>query len=146
MARKILCSRCHKIHEYGKCPVQKTRHKSPTQQSAFRSSYAWTKTSKRIRERDNYLCQACLHNLTGDGVAYTTDGLEVHHIESLEKDFEKRLDDDNLITLCKFHHELFEDAANQKQGGIDAKKMNEINQKLKDIARNNGKIIPPGSI
>ncbi len=34
---------------------------------------------------------------------------EVHHIVSLEQDFDKRLDDDtHLITLCAYHHHLAE--------------------------------------
>ena len=33
---------------------------------------------------------------------------EVHHAISLEEDFDKRLDNDNLITLCEEHHEQAE--------------------------------------
>lgn len=64
--------------------------------------------SVRIRERDNYLCQCCLHGLDGQGKRITTEGLEVHHIESLSEDWNERLADDNLITLCKDCHELAE--------------------------------------
>ncbi len=32
----------------------------------------------------------------------------MHHIIPLSADYEKRLDDDNLITLCRFHHEQAE--------------------------------------
>jgi predicted restriction endonuclease len=34
--------------------------------------------------------------------------LEVHHAVPLETDYDKRLDDDNLITLCERHHEMAE--------------------------------------
>ena len=39
---------------------------------------------------------------------YTYKELEVHHIIPLEEDYNKRLDSDNLITLCRYHHELAE--------------------------------------
>ncbi len=34
--------------------------------------------------------------------------LSVHHIVPLAEDFNRRLDDGNLITLCGFHHEQAE--------------------------------------
>jgi len=42
-----------------------------------------------------------------EGVA-CWDGLEVHHIVPLAEDFDRRLDDDNLITLCQAHHKAAE--------------------------------------
>lgn len=36
----------------------------------------------------------------------TTEELETHHIVPIEQDYELRLDDDNLITLCASHHKL----------------------------------------
>lgn len=32
--------------------------------------------------------------------------LEVHHIVPLHEDFDRRLDDDNLISLCQYHHDM----------------------------------------
>ena len=78
------------------------------------------------------MCQACLRGLDGEGERCTYDGLEVHHIESLEKDFEKRTDDYNLITLCGNCHEKAE------AGILSARK-------LQEIAIANSKNIPPGS-
>ena len=34
--------------------------------------------------------------------------LEVHHIVPIEEDYTKRLDSSNLITLCRYHHEMAE--------------------------------------
>lgn len=31
--------------------------------------------------------------------------ISVHHIEPLSQAWDKRMDDDNLITLCGYHHE-----------------------------------------
>ena len=106
--RLISCSRCGKVHRYGECLLPPTWTKKSTEQSSFRSSYRWTQKSTQIRERDHYLCQACLHNLDGKGVRYTTDSLEVHHIVPISADYSKRLDDLNLITLCHEHHEQAE--------------------------------------
>jgi predicted HNH restriction endonuclease len=79
-----------------------------TEQQKFRSTNKWTIKAKQIKERDHWLCQACLHDVDGNGVRYTRDDLEVHHIESLTACYDKRLDDDNLITLCRAHHEQAE--------------------------------------
>ena len=40
--------------------------------------------------------------------AVTNRELSVHHIIGLRSDYDKRLDDDNLITLCRLHHEQAE--------------------------------------
>ena len=50
----------------------------------------------------------------------------MHHIDPLEENFEARDDENNLITLCKLHHEEAE------AGGIDT-------TKLKRIARTNSR-------
>ena len=34
--------------------------------------------------------------------------VEVHHITPLNEDYDLRLDNDNLICLCRYHHELAE--------------------------------------
>ena len=39
---------------------------------------------------------------------YTYDNLQVHHIIPIAKDYNKKLDSDNLITLCRMHHEQAE--------------------------------------
>lgn len=121
MARMISCPGCGRIHPYGQCPrggetrkKYRGRSELPTATS-FRSTWAWTEKSRYIRDRDHYLCQACLYNLDGMGIRYTHDHLEVHHIESLESAYDKRLDDDNLITLCRDHHEQAEQGKLTKQ-------------------------------
>lgn len=34
--------------------------------------------------------------------------LEAHHIISIAEDYNKRLDNDNIITLCQMHHKMAE--------------------------------------
>lgn len=70
----------------------------------FYKSVAWIKKRKEIVERDNNECQRC------KGLGLATVGqvtaLDVHHIVHLEDSWEKRLDDDNLVTLCRSCHNL----------------------------------------
>ena len=81
----------------------------------FRSSYAWQKQRELIKERDHYLCKACLRENV-----FTYDGLEVHHIVPLEEAPELGFEEDNLITLCEKHHELAE------RGGISREDLQEL--------------------
>ena len=38
----------------------------------------------------------------------TRDSLEVHHIVKISASEEGKLQDENLITLCRYHHEMAE--------------------------------------
>lgn len=98
------CSRCGRIHEPGKCSV-KRRITESTRERRFRSSNAWTKKSKEIRERDRYLCAGALRE---DPPRFVVSGLSVHHIEPISECWERRLDNDNLITLSSYYHEQAE--------------------------------------
>ena len=101
------CSVCGKIHDFNKVCRRKTTKKY-TEANKFRKTYKWTEKSKYIKQRDNYLCQVCLLDKYNTNYKYTYKELEVHHIIPLEEDYNKRLDSDNLITLCRYHHELAE--------------------------------------
>ena len=73
---------------------------------SFRSSSAWKKKADAIRSRDSGLCLVCkdeLRRFGGKNGALI--GEDVHHITPLAIDYDRRLDDGNLITLCRFHHE-----------------------------------------
>ena len=56
----------------------------------------------------------------GEQRALNYDDVSVHHIEPLNSAWERRLDDDNLISLCSYHHELAE------RGEIPRKELYEI--------------------
>ena len=101
------CQYCGKIHDRKFiCPKKPIRKKYATDQSKFRSTYAWTKKAQGVKKRDGYLCQVCLRGLYEPMRKYETDHLEVHHIERVVENFEKRLDGYNLITLCERHHQM----------------------------------------
>ena len=57
--------------------------------------------------RDRNMCRLCAIGYGNKPIAYVSE-VSVHHIVPLSVDFDKRLDDDNLICLCGYHHELAE--------------------------------------
>lgn len=62
----------------------------------FRSSSIWKHKRAEILKRDHNECKICCDN---------KEGLQVHHIYSLDTHWQLRLDNNNLITLCaKCHH------------------------------------------
>lgn len=65
----------------------------------FYVSTAWKNKRQEIIKRDNNECQICkaLYKFVPSD--------DVHHIVPMTKDFSKRLDNDNLISLCKYHHQ-----------------------------------------
>lgn len=98
---KRSCPYCGKVHDYGKvCSRKPKRAPDKAAQARFRSTLAWTKKSREIRQRDLNLCRLCL----AEGQLNWTD-LSVHHIIPLVEDESKALDGGNLVTLCRRHHE-----------------------------------------
>lgn len=111
------CSYCGRIHDSKYiCPQKEARTKErqsyKTDQGkeakAFRNSKKWQDKREYIKLRDNYCCQVCVRGLYEPGRQYETENISVHHIVPLAEDYEKRLDDDNLITVCSKHHEMAE--------------------------------------
>lgn len=94
---KRYCTVCGKVHE-GHCKQLYGGDRN-SQADKFRNTQTWKRTAKQIMERDLQCCRVCLMN----GV-FTNHGLSVHHIVPLSEDFSLRLDDSNLITLCRYHH------------------------------------------
>ena len=79
-----------------------------TRQNEFRDSYQWKQKRNQIKSRDKYLCQVCLTDKYKTNYRYTYDEVEVHHIVPIEEDYNLRLNSNNLITLCRMHHEMAE--------------------------------------
>lgn len=103
------CKYCGKIHDSkfdcGKKPIRK---KIRTTQNSFRGTQLWRKKSEEIRERDHYLCQMCIREKDCADQRLNYKNIEVHHITPLADDYERRLDNNNLISLCSKHHEMAE--------------------------------------
>ena len=109
------CSYCGKIHdkkyvckEKEKTLKNRFSNRKLTVALQFRRTSQWKNKSVNIRKRDNYLCLCCKANLYGTVRRLNSEFLSVHHIVPIEEDYDKRLDDDNLITVCDTHHELCE--------------------------------------
>ncbi len=107
---KRACSKCGKIHDRNFICGSNNTAQSRAESIAysFRNRQVWKRKSEEIRERDLNLCQVCVRGLYGTRKRLNSRGLSVHHIIPLVVDFDKRLDNANLITLCSYHHELAE--------------------------------------
>ena len=78
------CPYCGKIHDKKyNCPKKPVRQRQDNRQSKFRSTYKWTKKAQAVKRRDGYLCQVCLRGLYHPERQYETEGLEVHHIQTV---------------------------------------------------------------
>lgn len=103
----VSCPRCGRVHERGRCPLARHTYDKAkrTDEQRFRSTAAWQRLASWAKERDRHLCLACLH---ADPPRLTSSGLSSHHIVPLREDWDRRLDPDNVATLCPYHHELAE--------------------------------------
>ena len=109
------CGRFHKAGEVCKLkPKPSTAKRKRNKKDDFRNTVKWQEKRNQIRQRDFNCCQVCLVQPAPNCLRVNTKNLSVHHIVPLEEDFSKRLDNDNLITLCSYHHAMAED------GEIDA--------------------------
>ena len=109
------CKYCGRIHDpRQECPQKKKMsaerymYRCGTKADRFRRTNAWTAKSLMVRDRDRFMCLCCAAQLDGTVRVVETEGLSVHHIVPLEEDFELRLDETNLITVCSVHHEMCE--------------------------------------
>lgn len=110
MADYITCSRCGIVPRGHSCPYKTYKKKVyDTEADKFRKSKRWTNKSIEVRQRDRYLCRVCEANLYNTVQQFTFNELDVHHIVPINEDYNKRLDNDNLITLCRYHHKMAED-------------------------------------
>lgn len=112
---KRICPRCGGYHELGEKCYKNALPKKTTAADRFRQTNAWKKKAEDIKRRDLYMCLYCKEQ-----GRYTFNGLSVHHITPINEDYDKRLDDDNLITLCDEHHKAAE------RGEISKKELYEI--------------------
>ena len=104
------CKYCGRVHPSGYiCPAKPVRHQKIRNSAAdkFRKTDAWQHKRLYILDRDYNMCRICNDGKYG---RFLRDGrsLQVHHIEPLEEDYDRRLDDDNLLTTCWMHHEMAE--------------------------------------
>ena len=128
------CKYCGGIHRFNeRCKLQPDRNKNYKRQKdiqTFRNSKEWRLKREDILLRDKGLCLACWYNFRGTLHRINSIDISIHHIEPLVKAWWRRLDDDNLASLCPYHHEQAE------KGGISA-------DEIERIVRLGIKISPP---
>ncbi|EGQ0370168.1 TPA: HNH endonuclease [Staphylococcus pseudintermedius] len=92
-----------------------TRYAKDSKYMMFYHSKAWRDKRKQVLLRDKYLCQSCLRkgyvNPVKNGQRFY-----VHHIVELKDDWEKRLDMDNLETVCSKCHIEAHRCTNKERG------------------------------
>jgi 5-methylcytosine-specific restriction endonuclease McrA len=136
---KIGCSYCGRIHEDNYiCKDKEQELKRKRNSYKVKDVYKFYKTkdwkSKRedIMERDMCMCQLCIRDrYMKDGMRrFEYDDISVHHILKLNENYDKRLDEDNLISFCKYHHSMVEDDRKYIDELIEiAKEQNEMYEK-----------------
>ena len=123
----VTCKYCGVVERGHRCPHKKSRQKSGDMRSdRFRKTKAWTSKSLEIRQRDRFLCQVCLRNLYNTMTFLNYKTVEVHHITPIEEDFNRRLDNNNLISLCSYHHHMAD------KGQIPRKVLQDILKEIND--------------
>lgn len=106
------CGKCGKKIAHGiKCECLKLTRKDYNKNvrynnenkeySIFYNSIHWKRMSSYIRCKYNDLCLMCYFKYKILTIANV-----VHHIVELKEDYTKRLDEDNLITLCHSCHNI----------------------------------------
>lgn len=116
------CSYCGKIHDSKYiCPEReealkkrhgKKKYKSKydvfkdTNVNNFRNTKAWQDKRNEIRQRDHNLCQICIRERYHTIKILNHESLSVHHNVPLIEDYDKRLENGNLLTVCEYHHRL----------------------------------------
>lgn len=116
MSDYITCSRCGIVKRGHICDKKPYRKKErDSQADKFRNTKLWQKKRDEIKTRDKWLCQICIRNRynTLNILNYKT--VQVHHITSIQEDYNRRLDNDNLLCLCSFHHRMAEQGEIPKQ-------------------------------
>lgn len=109
------CQYCGRIHdskiicEEKESTIKMRRRKKYNNIERFRGTKAWKDKRQEIKERDSCTCQICIRGLYDPERIFETEDLSVHHAIPIEQDYNKRLDNDNLITGCEKHHEMMED-------------------------------------
>lgn len=96
------CGQCEKKYQEHKKDNNKhyDTHIRDKKAISFYHSKEWLLTRENIKHRDNGLCKLCLNNK----IIKPMD--TVHHIEELKDSWSKRINNNNLISVCDKCHKL----------------------------------------
>ena len=105
----VTCQYCGIVRRGHRCPNKpKRNYAKDSKADKFRQTAVWKKKAEQIKRRDRFLCRACEAGLYHTVTPLNFTNLEAHHITSIAEDYNQRLDDGNIITLCQFHHKAAE--------------------------------------
>ena len=101
------CSYCGRIHDSKYiCSAKPKKNRAITEADKFRWTSIWQRKREEIKKRDLYLCQICIRELYNTITKYNTEELSVHHNIPISVEYNKRLDNSNLLTVCDYHHKM----------------------------------------
>lgn len=111
------CKYCGRIHDSKlDCGKKPSGYKRTSYKDKFRWTSLWKNKRDEIKHRDRRMCQVCIRELYAYGARkYNFQDIQVHHIDSLEENYSRRLDNENLIAICSHHHEMAEQGEIPKQ-------------------------------
>lgn len=98
------CAICGRIHS----PVC-TRKRDVKGIDKFRWSSVWKAKAAEIKDKHRHLCACCIREKYETVVKYNCIDIDVHHIIPLADNYDLRLNDDNLVPLCRQHHKMADD-------------------------------------
>ena len=103
------CQYCGRIHDSKfDCGKRPQRKRNISEADRFRWTSKWQKKRQEIKERDNFICQICARGMYDPEREFETDNLSVHHMIPVCEDWDKRFDNNNLLTVCERHHVMAE--------------------------------------
>ena len=121
MADLVTCKYCGIVERGHGCKNRPKRVQTKNRTSdKFRNTIAWKRKAEECKVRDRHLCRVCVAGLYNTLTQLNYKNLESHHIVPIAEDYSKRLDNDNIITLCQMHHKMAE------HGQIPRKVLQEI--------------------
>ena len=97
---KCYCQKCaNKVFNSRENNSHWNENKTDEERYRGRNYPEYTEFVKRVLARDNYTCRCCKNKVNKNA--------NVHHLDGYNWCIEKRLDDDNAITLCDNCHSNF---------------------------------------
>ena len=112
---KILCKHCLKVHDREHECDAKKKHRRMKQQArrndnrykVYNDCYntsRWKKVREQVLKDSNYMCEVCM-----ELGKLNHEDIQVHHVEKVKNNVEKMYDIDNLIVVCREHHNIIEE-------------------------------------
>ncbi|MCY6957948.1 HNH endonuclease [Clostridium brassicae] len=126
-----LCEECAKKYQENKKESNRhyDTHVRDRESITFYHGKEWSFTRESIKNRDNGLCRLCLSDKTIKPMH------TVHHIEELKDNWSKRLNKNNLISVCDKCHKVIH--AEYKKGNSNKIAMQ---KRLKKIIEGEGEV------